>query len=108
MINQGLPSRDVRLWQDSQEITRTISANYTLTDRDDHLLVDSTSGNVTVTLPKIRNGKKYSIVHQTGSNLLTIQPTSPDTIVLPFGTTISIFKGSSLNFKAINNSWVIE
>lgn len=104
-----LPERNVRLWQESQENVRVVSANYTLTAYDDHIVVDSTSGDVVLTLPDILNGKRYWIIHELGGNLLTIQPSAGNTIVLPYGTTISIFKGSSLVFKAVSKTqWGIE
>lgn len=105
----SLPERNIRLWQDSQEIVRYIDSNYTPTDKDDHIIVDSSTGDVTITLPKVLSGKRYWFVHQTGNNLLTIQPSGGDTIILPYDVSISIFKGSSLVFKGmLNNQWGIE
>jgi len=107
---QQLPERNVRLWQDSQEIVRYVSADFTLTDKDDHILVDSSAGNVTITLPPMLNGKRYWVIHETGNNGCIIQPSAGDSIVLPYGaTSVTIFAGSSLVFKGLlNNQWGIE
>lgn len=51
---------------------RSISANYVATAKDDILVIDTTSGNVSVTLPLAKGFKEFTIVKSVGVNVLTI------------------------------------
>lgn len=66
------PSRDSRLWQDSQETLVSVTATYTLLPKDDWLLVDTTAGAVTITIPAPRNGRKFTIIRTAGTNDITV------------------------------------
>jgi len=66
------PSRDSRLWQDSQETVTSVTSAYTLAAKDDWLLVDTTAGAVTITIPAPRNGRKFSIIRTAGANDVTV------------------------------------
>lgn len=66
------PSRDSRLWQDSQETLVSVTAAYTLLPKDDWLLVDTTAGAVTITIPAPRNGRKFTIIRTAGTNDITV------------------------------------
>ena len=63
MITQ-LPDRNVTLWQDSQETQKYITSDYTVSDKDDYVVVDQTAtGTVNIQLPAPRNGRKIYLVN---------------------------------------------
>ena len=74
------PSRDSRVWQDSLETTKTISTNYSVTADDDYLLVDTTSGSVTITLPSAASGRKLTVQRIAGANNVILETSGADTI----------------------------
>jgi len=55
---------------------KTVSSDYAGTANDYTILVDTTAGNVTVTLPTPQTGKIYNIKKVTGSNNVIIDPVS--------------------------------
>jgi hypothetical protein len=68
----------------------TVTANVTLTANNTVVLVDSTSGNVTVTLPDATaNSGRYYVIKRTGSaNNVTIQAQSGQTVEGNANTTL--------------------
>jgi hypothetical protein len=58
----------------------TVTADYTVLHADDYILVDSTAGAVTVTLPTARNGLQFTILRTAGANNVTIVPSGAETI----------------------------
>ncbi len=62
------PSRDSLLWMNSLERVRNVSADYTVVNDDDYLIVDTTAADVTITLPSPLNGRKLVIANFAGSN----------------------------------------
>lgn len=105
----NLPDRNVRLWQDSQEVETIVSTSpYSVVQRDDILLVDTTSGTITITLPAAINGRKLTIVKTASANNAILQPSGSDIILLASGTTITLTaKAESVVLKAVSsNTWV--
>ena len=66
-------------FQDSESV-RTVTATGNVTYNDDILLVNTTSGAVSLTLPIARGGKTYSVVRTAGANTVTLLPVSGNTI----------------------------
>lgn len=62
------PSRDTLLWLNSLERVRNVSANYTVDNNDDYLIVDTTTADVTITLPSPLNGRKLVVANFAGAN----------------------------------------
>lgn len=56
----------------SVKTIRNISSSYTATYRDDILIVDTTSGNLTVTIPLSKGFKEFTIVKSVAANVLTV------------------------------------
>jgi len=74
------PSRDSRVWQDSQETIRYVTASTTVSPDDDYILVDSTGGIVTVTLPDATTHRKITVIKTAGGSNVVIAPVGTDTI----------------------------
>lgn len=88
-----------------------VTANYTVTASDELLLVDTTAGSLTVTLPLIGEtmiaGKfEVSIKKATAGNVLTILPTGADLIDDELSVIITAHN-TSLTFKATTDGWRI-
>ena len=66
-------------FQDSESV-RTVTTTGNVTYNDDILLVNTTSGAVSLTLPIARGGKTYSVVRTAGANTVTLLPASGNTI----------------------------
>ena len=82
-------SHDQVLQFQASENVRVVTTTGVVTYNDDILVVNTTSGAVTLTLPKVRGGKTYSIVRTAGANAITIVPTAGDTINLTSSVSIS-------------------
>jgi hypothetical protein len=65
-----------------QQIANVVSVTATGDAEYDHdfMLVDSTAGAISITLPLARNGVVFCIVRVAGANNVTILPTGSDTI----------------------------
>ena len=61
---------------------RTVTAATTITDSDELVLVDTTSGSVTVTLPTAlgRKGRRFTVKKLIAANTLTLAGAGSDTI----------------------------
>jgi hypothetical protein len=57
-----------------------ITTSYTAKYSDDYLLVDTTAGAVTITLPPARSGSIFVIMRTAGANNVTIVPTGAETV----------------------------
>ena len=73
----------------ASENMRTVTASGAITYNDDILLVNTTSGAVTLTLPIARGGKSYSVVRIAGANAVTLTPAAGNTINLTSSVSIS-------------------
>lgn len=56
----------------SIEAVKNVTANYTVTFLDDIIVVDSTTGNVTITLPKSRGGRKFCVIKAVAANTVIV------------------------------------
>ena len=62
------------------ESLREVTSSAAITMDDDIILVDSTGGAFTLSLPASRGGKRYTFTRVGGAGNITITPQSPDTI----------------------------
>lgn len=74
-----------RITVDDTRPAYTTTTSITLGAQDDVVLVDTTAGNITITLPEIsdtmiRDKREFEIVKAVAANTLTIDPTGTDTI----------------------------
>lgn len=58
----------------------SVSANYTAVNKVDFILVDSTSGVITITLPLARSGARFTVIRTAGANNVNVVPSGTDTI----------------------------
>jgi hypothetical protein len=97
------PSRDTLLWLDSLENVRAVSSNYTVTASDDYLLVDTTSGDVTVTLPNAINGRKLHVVNYAGTNDVIVTSTVD---INGSASDFTVASGNIASVKDVGGEWV--
>ena len=83
---------------------KAYSGTITLTGKEDFVLVDTSTGNSTLTLPRAVNGLEIEIMKLDATNTITVLPEGTDTILLNTGATISV-GGASIRFKAIGTDW---
>lgn len=62
------------------ERVASVTAAYSVGYSDDFVLVDTTSGAVTVTLPLARNGVKITVIRTSGAANVTVACSGTDTI----------------------------
>src|SRR3990167_2432058 len=99
------PSRDSRVWQDSLERVTTVTMAYTIDEGDDYVLVNTTAGAVTVTLPDAITLKKVTIIRTAGANNVTITPVGTDTVDGSASKTISS-SYSPVRLKGISGGFI--
>ncbi len=88
------------------KVQRLVSANTSLTTQDDLLLVNTSGGNIAVTLPKSGgSGKEFVVFKTSGLNTLTINPVGSDTVNGSVNYTLTASYGS-VWLKAISGGWV--
>lgn len=84
--------------------TEVSGSTYTVTQLDDILLCDTTSNNVTLTLPKAKFGREFEVIKMAIPYTVTVLPTSPDTILGATGLTISS-QYDAIRLKAVTEGW---
>lgn len=83
-----------------------ITANTTLTTKDDVVLVDASGGSITITLPNIlSDGMQYKLkrTDATTSSTVTIQGTGGQTI--DGSTTVTLIPGGFSDIQSYNSAW---
>jgi hypothetical protein len=76
----------------NQEAARPIlyvNINYTVKPNDEIIVVDTSGGNVTVTLIRNTTNKEYCVVKASAANTLTVVPTAPDTFLGTASVTVT-------------------
>ena len=82
-----------------------VSSDFTATTNTDFVIVDTSLGNIAVTLPPALNGKEIEVMKNAAANTLYIRPASLNLIL--GATELKVYNyGTSLRFKAINNGWI--
>ena len=97
------PSQD--FIHDSQRILRqdTVTADTTLTERQDHILVG-----VTITLPRCFGGREFEITKIVAANTIYVEPTIGDTIVGSATGASIVMRWTSIRFKATDTkNWIV-
>ena len=88
-----------------------VTGNVTLGVEDEVVLVDTTAGDVTITLPAISDAvvrlkREYEVVKTAAANTLYIDPTGADTIVGDTDVIVAV-QWTALRFRATPGDWVI-
>jgi hypothetical protein len=78
-----------------------VSSDYIPTDTDFRIRVDTTAGDVIITMPVAANGREYQIMKRFNANRLFIIPTAPDTIIGSETGVIVYNAFTSLHLKAV-------
>lgn len=89
----------------------SLTSDKTLDSLDDIVLVDTSAGDVTVTLPEIsdamvRNKQEFEVVKIAATNALYIEPTGTDTI-LGEPDAVVTDQWTALRFRATTGNWVV-
>jgi len=84
----------------------TVTGNYQATKNDDYLLVDTTAGNVTVTLDAARNGNEVEVLKVVAPNTIFVVPLGSDTVMGTTGVSFST-DGAAIHFKSFGTDWRI-
>lgn len=96
------PSRDTLLWLNSLERVRNVSANYTVDNNDDYLIVDTTTADVTITLPSPLNGRKLVVANFAGANDVILTST-----VDINNSASDLVVGGTVTVKDIGGEWLV-
>jgi hypothetical protein len=88
-----------------------VTSSMTLGADDDVVLVDTSAGDVTITLPAISDAmvrlkREYEVVKVDAANALTIVPTGGDTVVGEPDALVTV-QWTALRFRATPGEWVI-
>ena len=91
----------------SRRSTTTITSDTTLTSGHDVVLVDSSSSNVTVTLPTAvgLNGKQFHIKNIDATNIVTVDGNGSETIDGALTHNLNLY--SSINIISNGTEWLI-
>ena len=95
------PSRDTLLWLNSLEKVKNVNADYTVSNNDDYLIVDTTTADVTITLPRAVNGRKLVIANFAGANDVILTST-----VDINGSASDLVVGGTVTVKDIGGEWL--
>src|SRR5690606_39088714 len=66
---------------ESIELVREVSNNYTVDYREDIIVADTSLNNITITLPKARGGKHFTVIKASASNTLIVNFTGGETML---------------------------
>ena len=112
-LSDRFPSRDSLQWLNGLERITYVSSNYTVISLDDIIIVDSTSGNVMITLPSPKNGRRLIVSNSTGSHNVTVGSTvlgASSSVLLKAldSSWLALVSGSATNviYPNINNTWL--
>ena len=108
---QQLEAQLARIRVDGTLPAYSTTGDFTVSATDDVVMVDTSGGNITVTLPEIsdsmvREKFEVEIVKTEAANRITIDPSGTDTIV---GETDAIVytQWTALRMRATTGNWVI-
>lgn len=82
------------------------SGDVVVSTREDFILADTSSSNLTVSLPEARGGREIEVVKYSPANKLTVAAWG-DNKILGADQVIVYNYGTSLRFKAIQGGWII-
>jgi hypothetical protein len=99
------PSRDTLLWLNSLEKVKNVNADYTVSNNDDYLIVDTSTGDVDITLPSVINGRKL-YVYATGANIVNILPDGTD-LINDVNGVYPLTEKTLVTLKAYPSGWLV-
>jgi hypothetical protein len=108
---QAVEQQLAQIRVDSSLGAHTEAGDFTVIAEDEVVLVDTTAGNVTVTLPEISDAlvrEKYEVelVKKVAANTLTVLPTGTDTILGEPDAVVTV-QWTALRFRAATGNWII-
>ena len=105
----GATSGDVRELSYEAEVTITVVGNATISSNDQDIMVNSTLGDMTLTLPPVGNNILLRFYMDEGNNKVTIQRNPADVADIVVGSDFVIMdrKWDSIQLKAKNGKWFI-
>lgn len=89
----------------SIELVKTVTANYVVDYKEDIIVANTSGGNITVTLPKSRGGKKFCIVKGSAANTLIVNFTGGETMLGITSVTITSLADSRW-FKGVQQGYI--
>lgn len=88
MLNEFAPAEEINLNDhrhletlQSIEVVTVVAANHTAEYREDVIVADTSTGNITVTLPKSRGGKKFCVIKASAANTLLVNFSNGETML---------------------------
>jgi len=81
-----------------------VSGDTVLTGREDFVIVDTSAGNVAITMPRAINGLEVEVMKLVPAYSINVVPGGTDTILSTTGVTFSA-GNASIRFKAIGTDW---
>lgn len=100
-----VPRHDTLKGLQSVAERRSVTGDTTLTDSNDFVLVDTSAGNVMITLPRALGGKEYEVTKTSPFNYIAVVPAAGETILGE--TEVRIFnQWTSIRFKAVAGGWI--
>jgi hypothetical protein len=87
------------------EVVVITTVNKTALYREDIIVADTSNGNVTITLPKSRGGKKFVVIKGSGLNVLTVQFTGGETMFGVASVVVTAL-GAVNKFKGVPGGYI--
>lgn len=87
------------------EVVVKVTANHTVEYREDIVLADTSAGNITITIPLSRGGKKFYILKTSAANVLTVQFSGAETMLGSASITITAL-GEGKWLKGIDEGYI--
>lgn len=85
----------------------TIAVDHTAQNADSLLTVDTSAGDITLTLPPPQNGREYQIIKTASAYSLYVVPVAPYTILGSTSGVVIVGYGTCIHFKAVtDNDWM--
>jgi len=96
---------------DTTQGAYSVTTDQTLGADDDTVLVDTTAGDVTITLPEISTAmvklkREYAVVKPVAANTVYVDTTGADTIVGASSAVVTV-QWTALRFRATTGNWVV-
>jgi len=99
-------SHDILQRLDTITKSPTVTGDTTLTGAEDFVLVDTSAGNITITLPRKIEGLVCEVIKPNAAYTVTILPQAGMTILGAAGATLTA-AGSSARFKLFGTDWKV-
>ncbi len=99
-----VPSSDMLHGLQAIAKQQPVTGDYQATINDDYLLVDTSAGDVTITLPMAVGGNEVEILKMSSAYTVIVLPMGTDTILTTTGVTIST-GDAAIHFKSFGTDW---